>query len=183
MATGLGGDIWWANEALENMMGYTASELRESVKWTDMTVDHGDLHHDLAMAEELVHGSRIEYQLVKQLKHKSGESISVSIHVLRHPLQGDFNCFLVSVRCLNEGPRAMLRELQEMQSTMLEIMDRQEAAKRKVEAELRERAAHETFWGWCKDNPRKAAVLGAFGAFLVVGDRVIEFISAIRDIL
>jgi PAS domain S-box-containing protein len=178
LATSPDGNIFWANAAFENLTGYTAAEFHDGsrpVKWTHLTVDHEDLQHDLDMAEAVVRGSRTEYQLVKQYRTKSGDNVSVNIHVLRYPLAGDFTCFLVSVYSLAQGSQTLMKELQELHSTLLSLIEQQAAMLKGIGSE-------DTFWQWCRNNPKLSAPLGVFLAFLICGDRVVEILQLIRDV-
>lgn len=176
LATLLDGSVLWANPAFEELTQYTISEFtrgQRPITWPDITVDHGDLESDLAMAHAVVAGDRQEYQLTKQYRRKDGTPVNVIIHVLRFPLHGDFQCFLVSVYPIDHGAQFAIKELTEMRAEMMTIMERMERTDSDFARILK----------WADEHPRKAALIAAFLAWVTFGKQVFEFFDYWREVL
>lgn len=102
------GEIYWANEAFEELIGYSEYELTtgqngKGIKWTSLSVDDGNLEADRKMVSELVAGRREKYTVRKQYLPKNDKPIWVELHVLRYPVAGQLQCFLVTVNPLKNG--------------------------------------------------------------------------------
>ena len=179
LATRLDGEVLWCNEAFEQTVGYTISEFLAGacpVKWTDITVDHGDLAHDRLMADAVVAGERSDYQIAKQYRAKTGRLVDVIIHVMRYPLHGEFECFLVSVYPVKQDSQHTLEELREMRAMLFDLLER-------VERGSDGSAVFAPgFWERVDRHPKMAVAVVVFLAFLLCGDRVLEIIRLAIDV-
>lgn len=102
------GEIFWVNEAFEEMIGYSEYELvsgrgGKGIRWTDISVDDGNLEADRRMVEEIVSGRRERYFIRKQYLPKNDKPIWVELQVLRYPSNGELKFFLVTANPLKNG--------------------------------------------------------------------------------
>ena len=84
----LQGNIVETNPALQEMLGYSADELR-NMNFSEVTHPE-DIAESLALFQELVDGERDKYQLEKRYLHKNGSVIwtRVGVSLLRDEFQG-----------------------------------------------------------------------------------------------
>lgn len=166
LATMPNGDILWANQAYEDLVGFTLVELQQIEEgWKWLTVDDADTENDTQMAGAVVHGERTQYHFRKQYRHKSGEFKSVEIHVLRYPLAGEFQFFLVSVIALDHGFSKVIEEMDTMKEIILRLAQRPDAYDKVKELVMA--------------YPKITMIaLGAL-LYLIFGDRVLEIYKAI----
>lgn len=176
------GPILWANNAAEQLLEYTLQEFTRAnnpIGWPDITVDHGDLDTDIAMAKQVVAGTRHEYELFKQYRTKSGKIVPITIHVMRYPYSGEFECFFVTIRPLDGSAQQALNEIAELRglvaSGFTEIS--------KVVAELNNRPSEfdkmmESF----DKRPKMWVAIILFVLFLMMGDKVFEFLDGLMRV-
>ena len=176
------GSIIWANEAVERLLGYSCAELVTSpgspgLSWQDLTVDLRDLSADNQMVQELVQGHRMDYSMQKSYRSKSGEPVPAMIHVLRWPINGTAECFLVTLMPLGSGLDFMLEEFGKLRVAISE-MNR---------VPIKEPSpAYTAFFRvgvWANQNKLAAAALLLWLSALLVGDRVLLIAERIKDIL
>lgn len=180
LATLLDGTILWANRSFEEMIGYSSVELYgkhepNTIKWTDLTVDHGDLHYDQVMAKSVIDGEIQDYQITKQYKTKTGSLVDVIIHVTRYPSAGSFQCFLVSIYALKVDVQQTYEELREVRAILFDlcaIMD-----KANINQSL-----GTAVYNFLSSNPKVAYLIGGVLSVLLFGSRVIEIIQEIKSL-
>jgi len=180
LATLQDGRILWANSSFQRLVEYTAVELTDGerpVYWTDLTVDRGDLAHDLQMAEGLVRGDQTEYQLTKEYKTKSGEIVPVVIHVVRFPSSGDFQCFLVTCYPLRHGEQAALFELQEFRATVERMSEQTQHVAECLEKLSQGSDVLLPIRQWANDHPRVALAVGGLLLLRVAGFSVPDILQ------
>ncbi len=174
LATTADGSVLWCNGAFESFIGYTIPEfIREKnpITWHDLTVDRGDLAADLQLAQSVQEGHRVEYMLTKQYRAKDGEAKDVIIHVLRNPLAGDFECFFVTVHPLDAGNRFAYGEILNGIGSLKSIL-------------TEEKAGEVTkFLDWSERHPKRAACLVLIVGAILLGDRFVETIKDIKQIV
>ncbi len=166
--------VLWCNGAFESLIGYTLPEfIREDnpVDWRSLTIDRGDLAADLQLAQSVQEGHRVEYMLTKQYRAKDGEAKDVIIHVLRCPLVGEFECFLVTVHPIEASNRFLHKE----------ILDGLRGLKEQIAQEKPGELSR--FLDWSERHPRKAlCIVMIVGAFLL-GDRFIDTVKDVKQVL
>ena len=162
LATMPDGEILWCNESFEQLVGYSSTEICGNITWIDLTVQSIDAEHDQNMAMEVQSGMRHEYLFRKAYRHKGGEIVPVEIHVMRWPLQGDFQWFLVSVLPI-EGQRAALKQMEIIQSQMVQLMEKPTSWEQLARA--------------VQKYPKIAFFIGSVLATLLFGSRVIEIVQ------
>lgn len=165
LATMPDGKILWANEAFENLLGYTLTEL-ERLTWIKITKDDDDLEYDLQNAASTIAGERFDYQLQKTYIAKSGSSKSCVIDVMRFPRTGEFQCFLVAVLPLDRGSDLALIQLSEIRTLMLTLMSQPVTGLTWEKATI-----------FAKEHPLVASIIGTFLATVLFGERVIELLK------
>lgn len=174
LATLPDGGILWCNASFEELLGYTSYELVGKMSWADLTTDKDELEADLVAVQEVVSGSRKDYQLQKAYRKKSGIPCDVIIHVLRHPqeLDREFHCFLVSCAPLDMGERHALEVINDTRTKLYEL-----------EHYL---TSQSTFWRatleWGKENPWKAGIVGSIFAGFLFGDRFLDVLQRVVQI-
>lgn len=158
------GTLLWCNEAFEEFVGYTVSELRGMEDcWQRLTIDQGDATYDSEMAEMVESRERYDYRFRKKYISKDGVPRPCEIHVLRHPEAGSFEYFLVSVLPLDLSYGAMLEELQLLQRSLLDLSSKPDMWERMM-----------LFY---KSQPKTAIVVTIVLSYLLFGDRVIDLIE------
>lgn len=173
------GRILWCNQSFEQLLQYTSVEYyrdHNPITWKQLTIDRGDLEADTMMAQEVIDGTRLEYQLAKQYKRKDGTPCNVQIHVMRYPLQGGFECFLVTVYPLDQGSGFALLELQQIRGDLIALMERMPKPGEDTPTQS------DRLFNWINDNPKRGTIAVVFVAFLLFGDRVLEVVAAIMAI-
>lgn len=157
------GGILWANEAFENLLGYTSAELK-GMSWKKITVDSEELESDESMMHEVLRGDRRDYTLVKSYRHRKRHPVECIIHVLRYPLVGpEVSFFLVSVHPVDQH-RDCIRQTETLRMMMSEVI-----------ALLNNRkTAGAALAEWSRANPRLTILMGAVLCVLLFGSRVIE---------
>jgi PAS domain S-box-containing protein len=163
------GEILWCNTALEKLLGYTEPELTRAVDpvtWTDITGSRSDLSVDQALVSEVIIGTRQSYQLQKQYRHKSGQLVDVIIHVMRWPAIDEMECFLVTVYPVGIAAEQMVQQLISLETTLGEIV--------KLISQP-QASDFDRMTNWIEKHPHVSKGIALFLAFLLFGDRVVEF--------
>ena len=115
---GLDGHILQSNPALQEMLGYTADELRKK-HFTDFT-DPIDVGKNVVQFEQLIRGEVDHFTLEKRYIHKSGESVwgLVTMSAVRGP-DGKAQFAIGMVENISRR-KAIEAELTELQRRLLE---------------------------------------------------------------
>ena len=171
LATLPNGDILWCNHAFECLLGYNNVELVGRKTWMDLTASSEELPVDVELMNEAIKGIREDYQLQKPYRTKSGKTVDVLIDVIRYPVNGEFECFLVTVFPLEDGLQFAMGQLSQIRALIIEIMAKQPQG-------LTMNKIHE----FAKEHPFIAAILGLVLATLLFGERVLEVIDAVRRV-
>lgn len=166
------GTILWANPSCERLTGYTLPEL-EKLSWRDLTIDIDDREADIEMALATEAGERKQYQIRKQYKHKTGMDPQVLIDVLRHPQNGEFKCFFVSIIPLDEGYDQALKEVKKLRLIM-EVFLRNEQSKPGTLDKLSV---------WAEKHPKMAFFTGIVTFIFLFGDRALEIIKSVMSLI
>ena len=163
------GSIIWCNAAFELLLGYAEPEFTRSIEpvtWTDITGSHADLSTDQTLVNEVVSGSRQSYQLQKQYRHRSGKLVDVIIHVMRWPETDELECFLVTIYPVGIAGEQMVRQLLALESTLGDL----------IKSINKPRASDfEKLTDWMEKHPHVSKGIAVFFAFVLFGDRVVEF--------
>lgn len=160
------GTILWTNEAFERFLGYTSAELAGEKTWVELTRQDDDLEFDQQMVADVVAGHQTDYQLRKHYQQKSGQYRECVIDVMRYPLQGEFEFFLVAVVPVDVGVELAISQLGQIRKLILEMMSREPAG-----------LTFNKFWGWATKNKLVASIIGVILAFLLFGERVFEILQ------
>jgi PAS domain S-box-containing protein len=131
-----------ANEQLQKMLGYTLDELRHKT-WAELTHPH-DLDADVNQFERLLAGEINNYTLDKRFVRKDGEIVytNLTVSCIRDET-GDVLKVLASFQDITERKKMendlveRIKELDEAQSAMLNMMEDLDAEKHKAEAATR----------------------------------------------
>lgn len=123
MAAGLGGEIYWANEAFCEWSGYTESELR-ALGWIRLSVDDGSLQADRETAKQL-DNYRLFYTVQKQYIPKNDKPQWGTLTVMRWPDRGEIECCLCVWEPLKNGTATAFalakEEISKMNHTFAEL--------------------------------------------------------------
>mgnify|MGYP003146890127 CR=1 FL=1 len=165
------GDILWCNRAFEKMTGYTHAELVDKKTWIELTADESDLAADRAMVDELLEGLRTDYQMQKDYKHKNGPPVRVVIDVMRYPLRGEFECFLVTALPVGEAVQFALGELSSIRQVLVQILEL--SNERNSEFTIRSSDVSAAI----QAHPVISAVIATVLSVMLFGERVIEIIK------
>lgn len=166
MATLPDGEILWVNQSYESMLGFTSYELVGERTWKDLTYNKDDLSADEKLALDVVRGDRIDYQVEKEFKTKSGPPKRVVLNVLRYPLQGDFKCFLTSVMPMDSCYEHMVGEITSIKGTLLSIMEHQ--------TQLTGGVKFSDIKSFVVGNKVISVFLGLLLLYLLFGDKVMD---------
>lgn len=166
LATMPNGDILWANAAFENLLGYTSVELVGKKTWVELTKSGEDLLYDQQNVSELLSGNRTSYQLQKHYITKGGTFLPVVIDVLRYPVAGEFECFLVAVVPVDRGLELALSQVVEIRSLLVEMTEKAPSGLTVDKA-----------ISFAKEHPVAATVIGTLFGVLLFGERVIEILK------
>lgn len=163
------GEIIWCNTAFEMLLGYAEPEFTRSIKpvtWTDITGSHADLSTDQTLVSEVISGARQSYQLQKQYRHRTGKMVDVIIHVMRWPTSDSLECFLVTIYPVGIAGEQMVQQLLALESTLGDL----------IKSINKPRASDfEKITAWIEAHPHISKGLAFFFAFLLFGDKIIEF--------
>ncbi len=123
---GLDGHILQSNPALQEMLGYTADELRKK-HFTDFT-DPVDVAKNVVQFEQLIRGEIDHFTLEKRYIHKSGESVwgLVTMSAVRGP-DGKAQFAIGMVENISRR-KAIEAELTELQRRLLESTESERIA-------------------------------------------------------
>lgn len=165
LVSGKDGEIYYCNTAFEDLLGYTLVELK-TLGWDKVT--SSDIDVDKKLVNEIQNGERVEYALRKQYLSKAGSQIPVIIHVMRYPREGEIEFYLVSVIPIERGYEYAIKEIQEMQITILAL----------TEAICNKPGDFERLWAWCKENKIVAAIIGTVLGTLIIGERFLSIIKS-----
>lgn len=124
------GDIYWCNEAFENLSGYSGWEIVNKTTWEKMFLNDDNLEADREMIKQCIAGERINYSIKKQLLPKNEKAMWSDVHVCRFPSVGEFKYFLVTVLPLKNGGAAALTMVID---AMNSFSDKFETYKREVQ--------------------------------------------------
>lgn len=167
----LDGEIVWCNPAFEELLGYTNAEIsNQQIKWTDLTQSKEDLQADLMMAKELALGNSQSYKLQKEYRRKAGGLVRVIIHVMRYPPSGNLDYFLVTVLPLDMGYDFAMEKLANLEDQLIKIF-----------SVMSENNTNK-LWEWANENKPISAALFVLFLTLLLGDRVVEIVKAIKDV-
>ncbi|MCC9655303.1 PAS domain S-box protein [Rhodopirellula halodulae] len=171
LATKPDGEILWANNSFEKLLGYSSPELIGKLSWKDLTEDEEVLKSDEQLVLETINGERTSYQLHKRYRTRGGPSLSVIIDVLRYPIQGDFECFLVTVFPVNRNADFTLGQMEEFRKLLLEILQHQPSG-----------LTFAKTWDWAKEHPIVASITGLLAAVFLFGERVLEIVAKVIEL-
>jgi PAS domain S-box-containing protein len=157
------GEILWCNRAFEDLLGYSSVELIGKKTWRELTADQADLQSDIELVNETVKGDRVDYQLQKPYMAKSGKAKECLIDVIRYPVVGDFECFLVTVFPLDDGLQYAMGQLAQIRTLIIELMERQPSG-----------LTFEKVRTLSKEHPVGFYVVAILLATLLFGERVVE---------
>ena len=163
LATMPDGEILWCNEAFENFSGYTAPELVGKKTWIELTNQDEDLEYDLELVESVRVGVRTDYQLQKTYVTKQGYHRQCIIDVIRYPIQGELECFLVVASPLDLGVEFAVTQIGEIRTLILEMMQHKRTG-----------LTFEKAMEWSERHPYVSTFLLVLFLSLILGDRVIE---------
>lgn len=163
------GEILWVNGAFEGLLGYTSVELVGKKTWIELTKPDDDLDADRELVAETVSGKRVDYQLQKHYVSKSGTPQLVVIDVLRYPIEGEFQFFLVAVCPVERGIELAMTQLVEIRKLLIELMDVKPSG-----------LTFDKAIQFSKDHPMIATFVGLLFAVLLFGNRVIEIFQMLR---
>jgi len=128
-----------ANDQLQRMLGYTLEELRRAT-WSDLT-HPDDRDEDLKQFERMLSGDIDDYVLDKRFIRKDGEIVHVNLTVAcTRDAIGDVDNVMASLlditdrKALEEEQHERIRELDEAQSAMLNMMEDLDEEKANAEA-------------------------------------------------
>ena len=166
LATLPDGTILWCNKSYEDLVGYTSAELsRLEGGWFTLTASDDDANNDADMAELVVNGERHDYLFRKSYRHKSGELKKVEIHVLRYPLSGKFEFFLVSVLPLDIGFTKVIEEVSTIRGMLLEISTKPDV--------------YDKVTALISKYPKASLIVLGVLLYFMFGDRVLELYKKI----
>jgi PAS domain S-box-containing protein len=163
------GEILWANEAFEKLLGYSLYELvnkKQGVNWKDITIDLEDLESDEWLLGQIRNNSRKEYTITKRFRSKVGNAIEVVNHVQRYPSNGDIECFLVTVMPVENTLIETMRELRGVKNQVTEALALLTVSTPKP--------FHEKYMMWVKSNPIFGSIVTLTVFTFLFGDRVLE---------
>lgn len=160
------GEFLWCNEAFEDLLGWSSVELIGRMSWKDITASSEDLTYDEELVAEAVAGDRIDYQLQKQYRTKSGTSKSVVIDVLRYPQSGEFECFLVAMCPLDHGVQFALVQLTDIRKLIVAMIEHQPNG-----------ITLDKAVAFAKEHPVVASIIGTVLSVLLFGERVLEIMK------
>lgn len=169
LASDESGRILWCNTALEKLLGYTEPEFTrpgDPITWTDITGSRSDISLDQTLVAEVISGSRQSYQLQKEYRHKSGQLVDVIIHVMRWPAVDEMECFLVTVYPVGIAAEQMVQQLISLETTLGEIV--------KLISQP-QASDFDRLTTWVENHPHVSKGIALFLAFVIFGDRVVEF--------
>ncbi len=128
-----------ANRQLEKMMGYTLEELRETT-WSELTHPE-DLEADLGEYERLLAGEIDNYTIDKRFIRKDGDIVHTNLTVAcTRSDTGDVDIVMASLlditarKQMEDDLQEQVRELDEAQSAMLNMMEDLNEERAKAEA-------------------------------------------------
>lgn len=170
------GSILWANPAFEQLLGYTVSELTDPnrVSWHRLTGDAADLAADLEMGADVVAGRRTDYQLAKTYITKTGSPVRVMVHVLRFPMSGPFDFYMVSVTPLDTVAAQVMLEVEALRTEFIKLAEHV--------AKPAAPTLSDKVFDWAKGHPMYAGIVSVFMAFILFGSRVSEIVREIKSI-
>lgn len=166
LATLPDGTILWSNSAFERMLGYTSAEVAGKKTWIELTKPDDDLEYDQQMVQAVVAGHETHYQLQKHYITKSGSYKPVVIDVLRYPLSGPFEMFLVAVVPVDTGVELAITQISEIRKLIVAMMEQEPRG-----------LTIDKLMEWAKEHPIWASVVGVLLMFLLFGDRVFEILN------
>lgn len=176
------GTINWCNAAFENLLGYPLPELA-GMSWTDITVSGSDVKTDIQLAKETERGDREEYQFQKEYLRKDKSTVSVRIHVLRYPEQGEFESFLVTVIPLDGYDKIQLEMLMTMERQLCALVETASSSSRAIEAFAKRKDSMQVVYEWGMTHPYKATAIVLVIASLLLGDRFKDAALFARDLI
>lgn len=166
------GEIVYANRAFADYVGYSQVELvgDGGKSWKELTVDSLDIAADEKNVAEVLRGATSDFTMIKSYRHKVGTPKRSHMHVIRWPPAGEFEVFLVTVIPLDGSWEYALSEIESVKSLIISYI-----------SDASQHTSWSMFWRWARHNPAVAYPLIGGLSSLIVGDRVIELIAAIRQ--
>jgi PAS domain-containing protein len=177
MLSGPNGEIYAANEAFCNWIGYSEFEFTRSdnpVTWFDITDKDGDFEADKQNAEGIVSGKITSYKIRKHYIPKGQRPKLVELMVNRfpHDRSREFKFFIVDIVELSNGRLEAISELMEFSRRQTKAM---EDISQSMDTYSRGNIL--SFVKWSIENKMVAAPIWLILAFLLFGRSIIEIIQ------
>jgi len=190
LASGQDGKIHWANEAFEELIGYSEYELTigangKGIKWTEISVNDQNLEADVRMTQDLIDGKRDDYSVRKQYQPKNAKPVWVEVHVMRWPTGGDVDCFLVTVIPLKDASQdAAEMATETLRETRAEIaalkaLVAQAITKKITDTEIMAGAIARTI----NKYPRAAGLVCIVMLVMVLGAQLVQAVEATKRMM
>ena len=175
------GKILWCNATFERITGYSRPELTNSAhsSMMDITDDRDDATADISLARELQTGVRADYMMQKSFRRKNSTPIRVIAHSIRYPASSnppkeDFNCILTTIATLEFGYDYAVTEVKEVRKLLLDLI---------TKLSQPQPTMMNRYVAWYAKSPVICIGVTLFVATLILGNRVIEVVLAVRESL
>lgn len=174
-AADVDGCLLWCNPEFEELIGYTINEL-VTMHWIDLAETKFEKDNTIAMNKETSDGRRPGYMARKDYRCKDGPPIKCIEDVLRSPIAGDFECFLVTIQPINNGFGFAVERLEEVHAKFDAFMLAfKQASETPAELKIGLSDVHNA----AREHPIIATVCLLLFGVLLFGERVIEIVQLV----
>lgn len=181
LIAGLDGEIYAANDAFLEFIGYSEYEFtrqNKPITWKDITLPGNDLVADMEEALRCYNGQHKSYKIRKHYIPKMGLPHFVEIYVHRYPLDGgpkEFKFFFVEVYSLTDEGKIILKELRDTQHQFAKDVQN-------ITKAMETLAGESQLWKWAKENTMWSIPIALGIAFLLFGRSVLEIMHLVKEL-
>jgi PAS domain S-box-containing protein len=198
--TGAEGAIFWANAACEEFIGYTSWELTtgtsgKGVGWDRLFVSGENLEADREMSKQCAKGERHKYSIKTQCLPKNEKPIWVELNVLRYPVVGDLQCFIVLINPLKNGNQAAfamnMERLKEFSEELRKIQERHQQMENNIISGVKnvyaERSETEQIFlstaRLVNRNPKVSGIICLVILIMILGTQLVQAIETTKKLI
>lgn len=176
---GENGEVYWANSAFLEWIGYSINEFTrgtDPVTWKHISVNDASLQADIEMSREAAQGGIAQYKLRKFYVPKNQKPELVELFVRRfYPnAERDFVFFIVEVFPMNEDHARFVREQGEFTATIQKTLESLDASIKQLSTSNVNTAIR-----WLVQHPIVGGPASFFLIYLLFGEKAIEIFSKI----